>query len=284
MGRTESEGEAILAGSGGIFGAIRNKINGFREMMGFSNGMVLILDRLIHPGATVSIYRKGKLEIPVFRPGGDIQSIRTCLVGPMYRRWISNLALQGELNVLDLGAHVGGFSLLLQDLGLRLKKLVAVEFNPNTALRLSYNLSLNLGASAEVKVLNVGVSGSDGTYAGDFGLGSSSDSLMDVPGSVASPKVATRQIPLRTVDNIIGAEFGSEIIDLCKMDIEGAEYGVFEQGTEALRRVRFLVMEIHAIPLKDPADIVRAVLNLGFEQSSEDREEHLFLFKNRAIA
>jgi FkbM family methyltransferase len=257
-------------------------MNGFREMAGFSNGMVLILDRLLDPGASVTIYRKGKLEIPVFRSGGDIQSIRTCLVGPMYRRLLSRLPLQGELNVLDLGAHVGGFSLLLEDLDLRLKKLVAVEFNPNTALRLNYNLKLNLPATVDVKVLNVGVSGSDGVYEGEFGLGSTSDSLAQLPDPATSPPAAARRILLRTVDSIIEDEFGPGTIDLCKMDIEGAEYGVFESGAGSLRQVRFLVVEIHAVPQKKPADVVGAIVELGFELLTEDREEHVYLFRNRA--
>jgi hypothetical protein len=51
------------------------------------------------------------------------------------------------------------------------------------------------------------------------------------------------------------------------MDIEGAEYDVFENRVETLRNVRFLVMEIHAIPSKDPATIIISMLKQGFDLS-----------------
>lgn len=75
--------EAVLSRFDRILDRVGSKARGFLEMLSFDNGKVLVLDRILHPSAKMSIYRKGELEIPVYRPGGDLQSIRTCLVGPM---------------------------------------------------------------------------------------------------------------------------------------------------------------------------------------------------------
>lgn len=273
----------MLTGRNGAHGRIRNKIKGFLEMMGFANRAALIVDRLVYPDAAVMVYRKGKLEIPVFRPGGDLHSIRTCLVGPMYRRLLSSLPLQGPLNVLDAGAHVGGFSLLLEDMGLRFKKLVAIELNPNTALRLNYNLKLNVRDPDLVTVLNVGISGSEGVFSGDFGSGGPSDSMATLSHGGAPGAAQARQIPLKTLDGIIGSEFGSETLDLCKMDIEGSEYDVFENGARALGQVRFLIMELHSVPGKEPGSVLKAIQDLGFQLLVEDPKEHIFLFRNTSL-
>src|SRR5690349_20278406 len=119
-GEHTSSGASLLA-------HLERKLRGLVEMLSFDNGLALVMDRIAHPRARLAIYRRGNLEVAVDRSGGDLASIRLCLATPMYRRLVSCLPLAAALNVLDIGANVGGFSLLLADLGFRFRRLVAVE-------------------------------------------------------------------------------------------------------------------------------------------------------------
>jgi hypothetical protein len=51
-------------------------------------------------------------------------------------------------------------------------------------------------------------------------------------------------IPAVTLSDIILSE-GAEIIDILKLDVEGAEKVLFEHGSDWLRRVRLMIMELH---------------------------------------
>lgn len=150
--------------------------------------------------------------------------------------------------------------------------------NPHTALRLEYNLRTNLGAATAIDILNVGMDGREGFFQGEFSSGSSSDSLVNLPRLSEGP---VQKISIRTLGATFQSEFGKETVDLCKMDIEGAEYSMFENDAESLRRVRFFVIEAHRVPSKELSTIVNAVLGLGFKVLHEDKKEHVLLFQNK---
>ena len=52
-------------------------------------------------------------------------------------------------------------------------------------------------------------------------------------------------------------------VDFLKMDIEGAEYAIFRDSQEWLKRVDNLAMEVH-YRLGDPGEIVQHLQNAGF--------------------
>ena len=51
-------------------------------------------------------------------------------------------------------------------------------------------------------------------------------------------------IPALTLSDIIASE-NAEVIDILKLDVEGAEKVLFEHGDHWLRRVRLMIMELH---------------------------------------
>jgi hypothetical protein len=71
-----------------------------------------------------------------------------------------------------------------------------------------------------------------------------------------------------TVKEILD-RFNLEKVDFLKMDIEGAEYAIFRDSQEWLKRVDNFAMEVH-YRLGDPGEIVHHLENAGFRVAWTD--------------
>lgn len=257
--------------------SLRNKLRGLREMWQFENRLPLILTRTLFPRENLHVYRYRGLELLTDLKGGDANGAREVLTSPMYRRFLPQMKLQGELNVFDIGANNGGFPLLLAASGLLLKKVVSVELNPNTFLRLRFNLERNL--PGEVVALNEALCGEARQLEIALGEGSVSDNIYN-GGTTARDKMFT--IEGRTFDDLYGNYFGDEVVDICKIDIEGAEFEVFEKPShQNLSRCRYLIMEIHEGEGRKTVDLIRRIEHLAFARQPQpldaDQSVHFFI-------
>src|SRR5205085_9721291 len=99
-----------------------------------------ILTKVLFPSESLLVYRYRGLDILMDRTGGDANGAREVLTSPMYRRFLPSIKLDHPANVLDLGANNGGFPLQLLASRIKLRKILSVEFNPNTHIRLHFNL------------------------------------------------------------------------------------------------------------------------------------------------
>jgi hypothetical protein len=83
---------------------------------------------------------------------------------------------------------------------------------------------------------------------------------------------ATEVPPARSLTEII-ASCGVAHVDVCKMDIEGSEFGVFDSELSWLDRVDRLVMEVHSA-FGDPEAIATACESGGFKvlRSTTDQQ------------
>lgn len=219
--------------------SLKTKILGLSEVMAFDNRWELLLHRLFFRATNLHVYRMGGIEAVVDHQLGDVSGLRTCMTSPMYRALLPLMGLPLRANVLDIGAHVGGFSLMLAVAGVRPGRFVCVEFNGPTFHRLTFNITQNIDAR-KVVLLRAAIGGCSGTL-----------NVSIRPGSTgASPQPAagkdTEQIRVLTFDEVI-AESGIEgPVDVCKLDVEGAEHDIFTSGCDnALDRCRNLVIEVH---------------------------------------
>lgn len=218
---------------------LQNWIQGFREMRQFQNWPQVLINRLLFRSEGLCVYRRNGMEILIDHAGGDQNGTRPCLVSDMYSRYFPHFSEGGALRVLDLGANGGGFILSLIDHGLSLESVVCVEFNPQTFLRLHFNVSRNF--HGEKHLINAAVWHENSTLNVTLGHGSTSEGL----GTSLSTGEGVA-VEARTLDSIVAGAFPSGIIDLCKMDIEGAEHDVLlSASANSIRRVRRLVIEIH---------------------------------------
>ncbi len=125
--------------------------------------------------------------------------------------------------VLDLGAHIGTFSLAAAAYGC---EVVSVEASPGNIALLQASIDKNM--FKRIQVVHVAVSDHSGTLefiqAGPFGL-------------VANPAFsdATITVPATTVDDLL-VQVGWDHVDLIKMDVEGSEVAAIRGMPRLLSR------------------------------------------------
>jgi FkbM family methyltransferase len=257
---------------------LRTKIRGLEEVLQFDNRIQLLISRLLTRPA-VDVYHYRGLEILVDYTGGDVNSIRACLATPKYRKFVSRMALRKiGCTIVDIGANAGGFSLMLWADGYRPARLVAVELNPQTYHRLALNLERNIEGT-QTTILNEGVFSRTGSVEVKLGRGSTSDSISR-PAMTAEGS-SKRRLPTTTLDDLFERTVGVDVVDLCKMDIEGSEWDVFlNHGHERIRQCANVLMEIHSRPGALPGELVDRMALLGLHL--RDRDEDVYWFESAA--
>jgi len=262
--------------------SIKSKLDGLRVIWKFDNRLQLLVARLFFPREPNTSYRLGNVQFLSDHSAGDANGARELLATPMYRRFVDQMRLTPPLRVFDVGANNGGFPLLLKSLGYELGKTVCVEMNPNTFVRLRFNVESNLRDGCEF--YNAAVCGAARDFKLELGTGGTGDTIYQTGG----PQKGGRAYTIRgmTFDDIYAGAFGDGLVDVCKIDIEGAEYEVFAAGHHAsITRCRYVVIEIHEGEGRDPEQVVRTLQALGFVAlSGNDRaREAVYGFRNTAL-
>lgn len=241
---------------------LTQKFGGLRAILAFDNWPALLLVRLFDRKAGFVAYRKKGLDILIDHRGGDENGIRQCIASHMYSNYLPSFVLRQAVRVIDLGANGGGFPLMLKIAGIEIARVVSVEMNPLTFLRLQLNLGTNLGDAAVA--VNAAVCGSlpDTPILLKPSRGSTGQSMYDNGNGSTAPSVPVKATTLKA---LCDQYFGAELVDICKIDIEGAEYELFEfTPDEVLCKIRYLIVEFHDPPRTPPA--VARLAALGFTE------------------
>lgn len=170
-------------------------------------------------------------------------------------------------HILDIGAHIGYFSLLFAKwVGMR-GSVNSFEPCPKTRERLLRNSSLNPKLRERMKIHEVGLSDHDG-YA-----------------SIVSPDATNSgcnyidsrsgDIKITTLDHFVERNRISRI-DLIKVDVEGSECALLEGARETIRRFRpRIVIEVNASTLarfgKEPSDLLEQLRGANYGLYVSDR-------------
>lgn len=165
-------------------------------------------------------------------------------------------SLDSQSVILDLGASSGGFSH-------RLAKLYGCACHTVEALPENFAL---IPESAHVRRYHFAMGGTDGpvtlhSVAGDFASGA----LELAPGQQAAQSLT---VPGASLAGLLD-QLGLTQIDLLKVDIEGAEYALFDNAPDdTLRRCAQITVEFHDFmdPRQTPdvLRIVRRMEGLGY--------------------
>lgn len=261
---------------------LKNKLTGLKEIVKFDNWVSIIFRTLFKPHSQLFIYKlKGK-EYLINKNAGDVPGFRSILASNEYRPFINELKNIGQISLLDLGANVGGFIALLDSMNIKLKKIVAVEYNPNTFYRLGVNISNNF--NCEYHLLNKAVVGYDRAISKNFTLGGTGDSIYE---NNLSSDGTNKTIPGITFDKIYNQYFADdEIIDLLKIDIEGAEYEIFENvDYKQIKNCKYLLIEIHRTENKNKDLLISKLKELSFEEylPNTSKNQNVYFFKNISL-
>jgi FkbM family methyltransferase len=267
---------------------ISQKLAGFRALMKFDNWPMLVLARAFDRETGLVTYRKGAHEILIDHRGGDENGTRACLVTDMYLKHLSRIATNGAVRVLDLGANGGGFPLMLVLNGFNVEQAVCVEMNPHTCLRLLVNLATNLDGKATGLNAAICASYSDEGIQVERSRGSTSQSMYAQPNQARAAQVS---VPTTTIARLLESYFPDTAVDICKIDIEGAEYDALMATPNAvLEKIRNVIIEFHD-PIRTPV-CVKRLEDAGFRettgnettQTGENTEVRVFSRAERVAA
>jgi FkbM family methyltransferase len=260
--------------------SVASKLGALRQIWHFDNRWQLLLARFLFRRDPIAIYRLGGLQFAVDHTAGDASGAPDVLTRPMYVDHLAHLRAVQPATILDIGANTGGFPLFLAHHGIGLARVVSVELNPRTCIRLRFNLERNL--RCPVTVINAGLCGSTRPLALRLGEGSVADSLYETSFNATG---TTTTVEGLSFDDLFARAFSNGIVDICKIDVEFAEYEVMASpGHERLRRCRLLVVEIHEDATRARARVADAIVALGFDLLPLGSDRSVYVFRNTALA
>ena len=159
-----------------------------------------------------------------------------------YERWetsVFSLNVKHGMNVIDVGANIGYFTLLAARLVGPSGKVIAVEPEENAFSSLKKTVHEN--QINQVRLLKCGLGRTQGFANLPSAVnGNNSPSLFD------DSNKNKLKIQIRTLDEII-ENCGLDRVDLLKVDVEGYEPEVFAGGEKALSsgRIRSILVEFN---------------------------------------
>lgn len=163
--------------------------------------------------------------------------------------------------VLDIGAHVGSFSISVA-MSAPNSRILAVEPNPDTFGLLVANIRRN-GLEERVRALNVAVgpvSGSGRLELREHSLGT----------RISRTGHGDTEVPMMTLEELL-AEAGIDDVDFVKLDSEGMEYDVLgNTPREVLRRIGVFACEYHPEPGHQVASLDAVLSSAGFRVQRPD--------------
>jgi FkbM family methyltransferase len=192
------------------------------------------LGLLPRPARRVTVELREGIKLHVDLADGTQSAMFSGTFEARERRELARLLRPGDVMV-DVGAHIGLFTLLAASLVGPTGKVFAFEGFPANVRRLRENLALNEFTNVEVQDVVV----SDRKGQASIGMQASHDT-----GSATAGVGALEGAPVRTVflDDVLPEDIE---VDLMKVDVEGLEASVLAGARGTLQRTRALLVELN---------------------------------------
>lgn len=257
-----------------LFKKVQNRFYEFRFWRKFSNFWEIGLRSFLSQYRMVGLYDLESGPVIVDRAAADPNGIWGCLYWWEYESALKSLRTFFENNqsisVLDCGANIGGFGLLLAQSGIQFREYQAVEMNPRTCGRLAFNLT-NWRNQVPAKIHNAAVADSSGWVENPDVFGSDAQSLYGTP-MIASRTVRVPKIALSHL--LHASSWESGLPELLKMDIEGAEFDAIPTlDSHSLAGTSVIIIEIHNNRERQAEAIVQHLKSLSFDCISGPQTE-----------
>jgi FkbM family methyltransferase len=211
-------------------------------------------------GDKMIVYRmKDGINYKVRSQTSDSAILAEVVLLDMYR--LNELNLQPNATVVDVGAHIGLFSLTVSKM---VRNVYSFEPMPENFDLLKHNINVN--AADNIIAENVAVGGKDGTrklYISNNQCGGHTfiKTLPAVRDSNMFINVKTKSL-----EHIVDSN-GIDEIDLLKLDCEGSEYEIlFNCPDKVLKRINAMSIECHNLESGFSRESVRRFLKRnGFD-------------------
>ncbi len=258
-----------------LFKAVWHQRYGKGVVSNLSRGLLKVVGgyRLNLPLQTKS---KEKLILSVSFDPHDLDSFQEIFFGSEYQ---SPWDLSSCKTLVDVGANIG---LATQYFLTKapLEKIVMVEANPQLVehlKRLMRRQKLNCQVLVEDKCIS-GESGVDVQFSIDSNNRDSA--ISDQPSGNSTLKYKTTSLSDLLKQKSI------DVVDILKMDIEGAEHNVIKNDSGALKKCRFVFFEVHGSQA-ERENFKECLQKIGFEvkesSSSEDYQCSILSGKNTLV-
>ena len=141
--------------------------------------------------------------------------------------------------ILDLGSNIG---LTIAHFGILypFAKIIGVEMDEQNASLCHKNIQFLRGRA---KVINAAIWINDGTV--EYDVIENFQNGLSLVGGSTSKTLAKRKVDSICINSLISAECPEDMVDLVKMDIEGAEADVLRKNTEWTGKVKVIMVECH---------------------------------------
>ena len=231
----------------------------------FDNGSKVLGDIVWRRTEELTFVTDG-LEIVCPNRGGARFAVYELFADDAYALPWFTRGLRDDPVVLDLGGHIGSFSLAISQLFPQ-ARVDAYEPTPFTSGYLRRNIERN-GLSDRLRVFESAVSARAGVLVmAIMDDGSAHNGVM----LAGAPGTSSIEVPSAGLDDVFAAAPGP--VDMIKFDIEGAEYeAILESSTDLWEPVRRVVMEYHRMPGYSWADLETFFASVGLEVVR--RDEH----------
>jgi len=162
---------------------------------------------------------------------------------------VNGFRIENGFNIIDIGAHIGGFSIWAARQG---ASVIAFEPSRENYVLLSKNVASN-NVGKNIRLMNFAVCANNksrklGTVSGNMGA----SSLLKDNTYIAD---AHEKVKCKSIKDVLTEQ---EKVDLLKLDCEGSEYEITEAiSARAFKKIDRIVMEWHKIEKNDPKDLFR---------------------------
>jgi FkbM family methyltransferase len=172
------------------------------------------------------------------------------MIDGFWESWVTQFLareVRPGMNVVDVGANFGYFTLLLADLVGETGTVLAVEPNPDAAASIRESIMLN-GFAARTRVSACALGDAPGSAL--LFLPHHEPKNASIVDNADSPGGRTIETPVRTLDELAG---DGPRIDLVKIDAEGSEPRIWAGMRNIVRRDRpRLLLEFNARRCAEP--------------------------------
>lgn len=209
-------------------------------------------------------------------------SMDEAIIREVKTEYIDQLKSEGFYgkHIIDIGAHIGSFSIQLTKMLPPDAKIVSIEPSPDNFLLLKRNVLLNnLRQNFVLKMLAISSNKGVGTlFISSDNTGGNKLDMIE-PSSKETVEVAVDTL------EAIADEFGDDTIDLLKIDVEGSEHAILLPNKHLLTaRFKYIIGEAGGSVRGDGLTLVNFLRSIGFKVEYTGNEAQLiFIAKNSAL-